>query len=344
VSPAGAGTVDVRFDVDGHAGATNPAGRFTYTTGVSKGWTQWHLPPQVGDAVTNDPLSREILYMVPQQGDIDLTYGWSPATQGWVLKHPLTSPPSSRGAFAFHETTGKEVLFGGLIVTVTDEGDGITKTSYSTDNTTWIWDGVNWSAASTPVSPPARFHASIAYDAAHRKIVLFGGCGHVLRYGGCTSPLNDTWTWDGSTWKKENPSVTPTARSQAAMAYYPTAGNTMLSGGLTSAGVASDTWVWDGQNWLEVKPPASVPPARYGAGLGYSPLDGGLVLYGGRTYQANQIVPLDDTWIWNGSSWSQAFPVTTPKMTDEIAGMTYDTALNAVALIGGDVVWVWGGR
>jgi CubicO group peptidase (beta-lactamase class C family) len=348
ISPAGSGTVDVHYDVDGIPGTTKPAGRFTYTRNLQRGWTQWRLSPpdfsNSGGVVTNDSLRREILYLVAQQGDTDLTYSWSPVSQGWVFRNPLVSPRPSRGAFAFHEMTGKAVLFGGLIDTVQDQGDGITKITYNTDNTTWIWDGVNWSAANTPVSPPARFYASTTYDAAHKKIVLFGGCGRVLHTGGCASPLNDTWTWDGSAWKKESPSVNPSARSQAVMAYDPATSRTMLFGGLTAAGVASDVWVWDGQNWSQEQSAAPGPPARYGGGLGYSPLDSALVLYGGRTYQGNQIVPLDDTWIWNGSSWSQAFPAVTPKMTDEIAGMTYDTALNQVVLIGSDSVWVWGGR
>jgi CubicO group peptidase (beta-lactamase class C family) len=346
VSPAGVGTVDVYFDVNGLHGTTKDSGRFTYKPGSAKGWTQWHLPPPSiynhGDALTNDPVTREVLYMVPQQGDSDLTFAWDRASQGWVLKRPPTDPRPSKGAFAFHEATGKAVLFGGLIDTVQDNGDGSIKVTYTTDNTTWIWDGMNWSVANPPVSPSARYRASIAYDAAHKKIVLFGGC----RDYRCAFRLNDTWTWDGSTWKQESPTVSPSARAAAAMAYSPATGTVILFGGAAMDGAKNDTWAWDGQNWSELHPPNAIPPARVATGLAYSPADSGLVLYGGSTslIPLPSTVHLDDTWIWNGSSWVQANTTTSPKMTDEIAGMTFGTALNAVVLIGGDLVWVWGGR
>src|SRR5262249_15876680 len=151
------------------------------------------------------------------------------------------------GAFAFHEATGKAVLFGGLIDTVQDNGDGIMKVTYAPDNTTWIWDGMNWSAANLPVNPPARYRPSIAYDAAHRKIVLFGGC-HDYRW---FYRLNDTWTWDGSAWKQESPTVSPSARASAAMAYNPATGIVILFGGAAMDGSKAETWAWDGQNWSE---------------------------------------------------------------------------------------------
>jgi hypothetical protein len=37
----------------------------------------------------------------------------------------------------------------------------------------------------------------MAYDAATRTVVLFGGLGAEDK------PLNDTWTWDGSTWTEQ---------------------------------------------------------------------------------------------------------------------------------------------
>jgi hypothetical protein len=343
MTPGGSGAVDVHYDSWNHiSGTTDNGGRFTYIAGNPKGWTQWHLnPPEAepGDALSDDPLTREVLYMVPHQGDTATTYAWDRASQGWVRKNATTNPRPSKSAFAFDVATGKALLFGGLIDTVQDKGDGILKITYKTDNSTWLWDGTNWSIANSAINPPPRYRASIAYDAAHSKIVLFGGC----RDYGCVDRLNDTWTWDGSNWKQESPSVSPSARNRAAMAYNQATSSIILFGGATTNGVVSDTWAWSGQNWSELQP-AQPAPARYGSGLAYSPADSGLVLYGGRTYQGGQIVILDDTWIWNGSSWTQASTPASPKITTEIAGMIYDTALNAVVVIGDDAVWSWGGR
>ena len=40
---------------------------------------------------------------------------------------------------------------------------------------TWTWDGTTWTQQHPAASPPARYGASMAYDAATRGVVLFGG-------------------------------------------------------------------------------------------------------------------------------------------------------------------------
>ena len=79
----------------------------------------------------------------------------------------------------------------------------------------------------------------MAYDAATRNVVLFGG---TARHGA----LGDTWTWDGSTWTKQAPKTSPPARFGASMAYDAATGNVVLFGGLNGAGVRplNDTWTW----------------------------------------------------------------------------------------------------
>jgi hypothetical protein len=54
---------------------------------------------------------------------------------------------------------------------------------------TWTWDGSTWTKQAPTTSPPARIFASMAYDAATRNVVLFGG-----QNAGPRS-FNDTWTW-----------------------------------------------------------------------------------------------------------------------------------------------------
>ena len=51
----------------------------------------------------------------------------------------------------------------------------------------------------------------MAYDAATGAIVLFGG-------GGTHGDLSDTWTWNGTTWTKQAPATSPSAREGASMA------------------------------------------------------------------------------------------------------------------------------
>ena len=65
-----------------------------------------------------------------------------------------------------------------------------------------------WTKQAPAASPPGRFEASMAYDAATGTVVLFGGYGP-----GVERRLGGTWTWDGSTWTKQSPAASPPARS-----------------------------------------------------------------------------------------------------------------------------------
>jgi hypothetical protein len=76
----------------------------------------------------------------------------------------------------------------------------------------------------------------MAYDAATGNVVLFGG-------GTASTNFGDTWTWDGSTWTKQDAKTSPPARHSASMAYDAATGNVVLFGG--QGGVfLGDTWTW----------------------------------------------------------------------------------------------------
>jgi hypothetical protein len=62
------------------------------------------------------------------------------------------------------------------------------------DNQMWTWDGTTWQQV-RPATMPEVVGASMAYDAARRQIVLFGG---EIPYGHVGMFVNTTWTWDGT--------------------------------------------------------------------------------------------------------------------------------------------------
>src|SRR5215469_11958565 len=72
---------------------------------------------------------------------------------------------------------------------------------------------LDWTKQAPASSPPARYDAAMAYDAATKTVVLFGGD------DGKSHNFGDTWTWNGSTWTKQAPAAHPAARYGAAMAY-----------------------------------------------------------------------------------------------------------------------------
>jgi hypothetical protein len=346
-SPAGSGTVDVRATLGAVTSATSAADRFTYQPASLAGWVRWYLPsgpslqPGLSGALTYDAARGVVLdagtALVspdgPQTGSA--TWTWSGGGNNWAPQSPATSPPARRGAsLTFDRATGTAVLFGGVEFIVSSTGRG----SFRLAGDTWTWDGSAWTQQHPATSPPARAGASIAYDAAHQRAVLFGG-GNGL---GASSAFTDTWTWDGSAWTQQHPVTSPPARADASIAYDVTHGTVVLFGGLDSGGnLLSDTWVWDGSTWAQ-QHPATSPGARQSAGLAYHPASGGLLLFGGW----NSSSGFSDTWGWNGSTWTQlsAGGSSLPLPASGTSNMDYDAATNLVVLLGADgSTWTWGG-
>jgi Galactose oxidase, central domain len=197
------------------------------------------------------------------------------------------------------------------------------------------------------VSPPARVNASMAYDAARDKLVLFGGTGeHETRENGLQ--LNDTWTWDGTTWTKQQPRTSPPAREGASMAYDAATRTVVLFGGVSGNNnnrvttYLNDTWLWNGSTWVQAHP-ATAPGPRTGASMAYDGARRKLVLFGG-----GHGVQLNDTWAWDGSTWTRQHPATSPPAR-VYAASAYDDGARVVVLSGGvNIVgltdtWTWDG-
>jgi hypothetical protein len=159
-------------------------------------------------------------------GDHDDTWTWNGAT--WTQQHPATSPPARQAAaMAYDAATGTVVLFGGF-------------GSSSLLGDTWTWNGTTWTQQHPATSPRARQGTAMAYDAVTGAVVLFGG------FNSRTSPnyLGDTWTWDGTTWTKQQPAAHPSARDVAAVADAATGTVVLFGGGSPDGGVFGDTWTW----------------------------------------------------------------------------------------------------
>jgi hypothetical protein len=69
-------------------------------------------------------------------------------------------------------------------------------------------------------------------------VVLFGG----ERPDGAN--FRDTWTWNGTTWTKQQPAAHPSARDVAAVADAATGTVVLFGGGSPDGGVFGDTWTW----------------------------------------------------------------------------------------------------
>ncbi|HLK69186.1 MAG TPA: kelch repeat-containing protein [Bryobacteraceae bacterium] len=159
------------------------------------------------------------------------TWIWDGAAGNWTQANPVHSPAARAGANLAWDGT-RLILFGGRLM------DG------TLSSETWAWSGTDWSLLSAAGGPGARQDGMMTFDPVRQQVVLFGG-----RATDFVTLFNDTWTWDGSTWTKRSPAVTPPARSGGAMAWHGVIQQVVLFSGVSAAGFVPDTWLWDGTNW-----------------------------------------------------------------------------------------------
>ncbi len=240
----------------------------------------------------------------------------------WVQKPVLSMRTGV--ALAFDEARGCVVLYGGDM--------------RARDTETWERHGVTWTRVGHGATPGHRDWPGLAYAGDQRRIVLFSG-----RYAGGTGA--ETWTWDGVEWSPVPTAVTPPARIAAAMCYDKSRRRVVLFGGrdnnyTVNNGFLGDTWEFDGVTWSQRVQPS---PSHRVTAMAYDGTHQRTVLFGGRdaTYSDR-----DDTWLWDGQTWTRALPAHIPPARVSHA-MAFHESRGAVVVYGGlggiYDVWEWNG-
>ena len=241
------------------------------------------------------------------------TWAWDGTT--WRHAQPSTPPLNSQSTCMAFD--GTRVLF--------YRGFDFTAGPEPLVDTTYAWDGTEWTSLMPPTSPPPRYEAACAFDAARGRWVLFGGYDTV-------GQLADTWEFDGTTWVDVTPASSPGGRN-AWMAYDPVRQAVVLYGGVRyfpAYATLADTWLWDGASWIDANP-ATLPPARAAATLAFDDASGDMLLIGA-----------SDLWRWDGLTWADASPATVPP----VGTATYDPDQAQVVMMGGGAraeLWGWDG-
>ncbi|MBN2360968.1 MAG: hypothetical protein JXR83_16045, partial [Deltaproteobacteria bacterium] len=196
----------------------------------------------------------------------------------------------------------------------------------------------------TPASgnPPALFGHDMAFDSASSRTLLFGGYSQ-------SGPSSDgIWEWDGETWTERPTGAShPVPRISFAMAYDGLRDRTVVFGGANQTGKLGDTWEWEGESWSQKLPVTARPPARCGHAMAFDSFRDRVVMYAGYT---NYGTTLQDTWEWNGLSWTQRTTGSNP-LTRYGHTMAFDSARNRAVLFGGyrypslflQDTWEWDG-
>ena len=122
----------------------------------------------------------------------------------------------------------------------------------------------------------------------------------------------------------------------------------MLFGGQDTSGWPfGDTWEWDGESWTERSALSVSPEARTLFAMSYDSAREVAVLFGG---QLGSNVLAEDTWEWDGESWTERQSETPPPAARSFHAMSYDEERGVTHLFGGysegDIsseLWEWNG-
>jgi hypothetical protein len=328
-------------------------------------WTQHTAagPPQFfSDTMTYDEARGEILLFTSTSGA-----GASPGHRElWAWDGAVWSFRSDTGPFprfgavmVFDTNRQTAILHGGLRATDTWQWDGsewtILRASGMGDplvsvydnsrhavvtygeNATWDWTGMRWLPRDYGGGPIMNGNPGMVYDSDRGVSVLFGGSYH--SYGEDTEYFDDTWEWDGDAWTlraSSGPEIT-----DHSMAYDSGRGVTVLYG-------TQETWEWEGQNWvLRAQGPQNAPTGWWHTEMAYDSVRGVSVLYGGSWTSGGWDLTSEETWEWDGQTWTLRSTVP-PENFSSGGYMTYDSRRNRVMFMGvtGNYelgLWEWDG-
>jgi hypothetical protein len=133
-----------------------------------------------GAALAYDGASQRLVLLEGPSGDTWIWNGtfWMDAE---IYEPGVATYPNVRlASMAFDAASGQAVLFGGV--------------SNFTPGDTWGWNGSRWAQQFPSVNPTPRYSHAMAYDEAHRTIVLFGGQTDMVT----GTVLQDTWLYSAA--------------------------------------------------------------------------------------------------------------------------------------------------
>jgi hypothetical protein len=178
------------------------------------------------------------------------------------------------------------------------------------------------------LAPGPRFSPTMAYDAAEREMVLFGGETAGLTF------LADTWAWDGHRWAQLHPAHSPSARASAEMAYDPRHQQLVLFGGYGTLGFdLADTWLWSGDDWTQATPAFS-PAHTQEQGMTYFAGTGTVLMFsGGNNIASNPA----HVYSWDGANWTDLAFTGGPPSSAFQGGFSVDPKRQVVVFLADDI-------
>jgi hypothetical protein len=252
---------------------------------------------------------------------------------------PTRPPGREWPSLAYDPARHELVLFGGDDLGAANPSGGF--------RGTWTRTGTRWTKQHPANSPSGRTGAAMAYDAATRQVVLFGGSSP----GGGVDA--QTWIWTGSNWRRLHPATSPRARADANLVYDAARHELILFGGYQGRTCGcndriyfGDTWAWTGRTWRHLHPAASPTSSSTGS-MVYDNATKTVILFGGIGKPGTW---RNEMWAWNGKTWHE-LRSRAPRGTYFGWQVAYDPATSQLLAFGSNIdppvplLWAWtGGR
>lgn len=289
----------------------------------------------------------------------------------WTQLSPAGGLPSPRLAHSavYDSATNRMIVFGGEVAQATPPALIVV-------NETWVLSNANgaggtpvWTLLSTAGGPPSvRWAASVVYDSATNRMIVFGGQTTAAGSGGgLNTTVNDLWVLSNANgiggtpaWTQLSPLGTPpSARAGAGAVYDPAANRMIIFGGnspalATGDGGGNDVWVLSNANglgsppaWTQLLPTRfvpGVPSPRIGNSAVYDPASHRLIVFGGETASSptGPLFDVNDIWVLSNATglggtpaWTQLFPTGPPPSARVAHTAVYDQASNRMIIFGG---------
>ncbi len=245
----------------------------------------------------------------------------------WINRTAAPSPPRrNHSPLVYDNESDRVILFSGWVENPTTNRFHNDTWAYDSNTNTWI--------NRTPLTmPPGRGGHLLAYDGESDRVILFGGA----KSGGGSTLVTrqDTWVydWNTNTWTNMSPSVMPSGRLEASIAYDTESDLLILFAGYTDGGIYSDeTWTYDynTNTWTNMNP-TTHPSPRQSAPMAYDVESDKCIIMGGW----HNLDFLKETWAYdvNSNTWTQMNPTPHPEATSY--GLSYDVESDCIIAFGG---------
>jgi hypothetical protein len=197
--------------------------------------------PRLYPAMGYDPISGSAVVFGGWTGTSAFgdTWVYASTSNTWTEIDSAVSPPPRWGASLVYDPVLKKlILFGGLYGSY--DGSSRLNDTWAFDVTTSRWTNL----APAHDVPAARGYATMVYDTAIHRTILFGG------FAGSSELLDDLWSYDAATntWMKVQTSTHPSKRDFSSISYDTISASVFLFGGLTGdtgnvdGTLLDDTW------------------------------------------------------------------------------------------------------